>query len=328
MIDGAIETGFPLRPSRLRLARTLGVIVLLVALLPLTGVLSAPSRAFAAEKKVDLGTADSYAVLAGSTMTNTGPSVLNADLGLSQGSAVTGFPPGQVRGTKHVTDAAASKAKSDLTIAYNDAASRATTASKNGDLVGQTLVAGVYTSAKALGLNGTVTLNGQNDPNSVFIFQVGSTLITGSRSRVAFINGAQSCNVFWQIGSSATLGTNSDFAGTIMARTSVTLNTGTTLNGRALARNGAVTLNNNVVTSSACRTAAVVQSESARESTSASQSATVSHETTNSGTGGSLASTGSGRLTPVIGIGGALLLLLGGTLLAVAYIRSRPKRRH
>jgi hypothetical protein len=220
----------------------------------LVGLLSLPFPASAAEAPVGLGTAASYSVLGGQTVTNTGPSTLSGDLGVSPGTAITGFPPGTVGGATHAGDAQAAQAQSDLTIAYDDAAGRAPTASVAGDLVGQTLTTGVYNSTGPLALSGTLTLDGQGDPNAVFIFQIASTLITASASNVNVINGAQACNVFWQVGSSATLGTTSSFVGTIMALTSISVTTGATVEGRALARNGAVTLDDNVFTTTACDT--------------------------------------------------------------------------
>ncbi|MDX3537160.1 ice-binding family protein, partial [Streptomyces sp. MB09-01] len=201
---------------------------------------------------MNLGTATNYAVLAGSTVTNTGPTVINGDLGLHPGTSVTGFPPGIVNGTQHITDAAAAQAKSDLVIAYNDAASRGPGTATPPDIGGLTLAPGVYTASSTLNLTGTVTLDGQNNPEAVFIFQIPSTLITAPNSVVALINGANACNVFWQVGSSATLDTNTQFKGNILALTSITLNTGAVLEGRALARNGAVTLDTNTITRAAC----------------------------------------------------------------------------
>ncbi len=212
--------------------------------------------AFAAQAPVGLGTAASFAVLAGSTITNTGPSVISGSVGLSPGTAITGFPPGTViNGTEHAADAVALQAQSDLTTAYNSAAGRTpVTVESNPDLGGDNLAPGVYKGTSTLSLTGTVTLNGENDANSVFIFLAGSTLITASSSTVSLINGASWCNVFWQVGSSATLGTGSTFVGTVMALTSGTLNTGATVMGRMLARNGAVTLDDNVFTQPACTT--------------------------------------------------------------------------
>ncbi len=228
-------------------AATMGVLIVAM-------VVWVPARANAAESPIGLGTAASYVVLGGQTVTNTGPSVLHGSLGVSPGSAITGFPPGIVSGATHAGDAAAGQAQSDLTIAYDDAAGRAPTASKAGDLVGQTLPGGVYHSTGPLALSGTLTLDGQHDPDSVFIFQIASTLITASASRVSLINGAQACHVFWQVGSSATLGTHSSFTGTILALTSITVTTGTVIHGRALARNGAVTLDDNTITRPTCTT--------------------------------------------------------------------------
>ena len=208
--------------------------------------------ALAAQPPVGLGTADSFAVLAGQTVTNTGPTTINGDLGVMPGSAIPGFPPGKVNGAIHAADAVALKAQSDLTTAFNDAAGRTPPALLSADLSGLTLTAGVYKAPGALGLTGALTLDAQGDPNAVFIFQAASTLITASASHVNMINGAQPCNVFWQIGSSATFGTTSVFVGTVMALTSISLNNGVTLQGRALARNGSVTLINDTITAAHC----------------------------------------------------------------------------
>ncbi|WP_237565760.1 ice-binding family protein [Ornithinimicrobium cerasi] len=217
-----------------------------LALVVMTGV-----GPVAAVPRVGLGTAAGYAVLAGSTVTNTGPSVINGNLGVSPGSAVTGFPPGLVNGEIHAADAPAGIAQNDLTIAYNDAAGRPTDVTITADLAGQTLTPGVYTGA-TLALNGQLTLDGANETDPVFIFQAASTLITGSSSSIVFINGADACDVYWQVGSSATLGTATAFAGTVMALTSITATTGVTVQGRLLARNGAVTLDTNTITVPTC----------------------------------------------------------------------------
>ena len=215
-------------------------------------VLTLATSAGAAQAPVGLGTAGSFAVLGGSTVTNTGPSVVNGDLGLSPGTAVTGFPPGTVNGTIHATNAVAGQAQSDTTTAYNDAAGRIPAATVSADLGGQVLSPGVYKSASSLGLTGDVTLDAQGNPSSVFIFQAGSTLTTASSSRVVLTNGADACNVFWQVGSSATLGTNSSFKGTILALTAISLTTGATVDGRMLARNAAVTMDTNTITRGTC----------------------------------------------------------------------------
>ena len=212
------------------------------------------SAAQAGPPPVLLGTADSFAVLAGSTITNVGPTVINDNLGLHPGSAVVGFPPGTVNGAEHVSDAAAQQAKTDLTTAYNDAAGRPSSATSPPDIGGRTLTAGVYRTGPvaSLGLTGRLTLDAQGDPRAVFIFQIPSTLVTASDSSVRLVNGAQACNVFWQVGSSATLGTRTAFQGNILALNSISVNDGGTVNGRLLARTGAVTLIHDTVTRSRC----------------------------------------------------------------------------
>jgi hypothetical protein len=205
-----------------------------------------------AASPVPLGTADNFAILAGSTVTNTGPTVVNGDLGLSPGTSVTGFPPGTVNGTQHIADGVAAQGQTDLTTAYNNAAAQSPTGTVSADLGGQRLAPGVYRSASSLGLTGALTLDAQGNANAVFIFQAGSTLTTASASSVNLVNGAQACNVFWQVGSSATLGTASSFRGSILALTSITATTGATVDGRVLARNGAVTLDSNTITRTRC----------------------------------------------------------------------------
>lgn len=205
-----------------------------------------------AQPTVNLGTAASFAVLAGSGITNTGPTTIIGDVGTFPTTSETGFGTVTIIGTNHAGDAVTQGAKTDLVIAYNDAAGRVPFTVVAGDLGGQTLTPGVYQSASSLGLTGTLTLDAQGDPNAVFIFQMGSTLTTASASSVVLINGAQACNVFWQVGSSATLGTGSAFQGTILALTSITATTGAVVNGRLLARNGEVTLDTNTITVTIC----------------------------------------------------------------------------
>ncbi|MBC7639361.1 MAG: DUF3494 domain-containing protein [Rhodoferax sp.] len=239
--------------------------------------------AAAAQAPVALGTTGSFAVLAGSSVSNTGPSVINGDLGVSPGTAVTGFPPGLVNGVTHSADAVAAQAQADLVTAYNDAAGRASTATVSADLASQTLVPGVYTGG-ALALNGTLTLDAQGDPGAVFVLRAASTLITGSGSVVALVNGADACNVFWQVTSSATLGTSSVFAGNVLALTSITADTGAVVSGRLLARNGAVTLDRTTVTRSTCATATVAPTATATVAPTASPTATSTPTTTPSAT--------------------------------------------
>ena len=191
----------------------------------------------------------SFAVLGGSTVTNTGPTVVNGNLGVSPGSAVTGFPPGIINGALHTADAAAAMAQSDLATVYNKLANTACNTDLSGqDLGGLTLTPGTYCFSTSAQLTGTLTLDAQGNPNAVFLFKIGSTLTTASASSVLLINSASSCGVFWQVGSSATLGTGTALQGNIVALASITLNTGANATGRLLARNGAVTLDSNQVT--------------------------------------------------------------------------------
>ena len=236
------------------------------ALLTLIATIALAGTAGAATS-VPLGSTDAFAVLAGTTVTNTGPTVLNGDLGVSPGNACTGFPapctgggPGVVNGTIHAGDAVAGQAQVDLTAAYNNAAGQPVTATIPTQLGGTTLGPGVYDSAAGdFNITGTLTLDGQGDPNAIFIFKTASTLVTqAGNSQVNLINGAQSCNVFWQVGSSATLGTNTLFSGNVLALTSITATTGATIDGRLLARNGAVTLDSNTVTRAVCAAPAAV----------------------------------------------------------------------
>jgi len=199
-----------------------------------------------------LGTAGNYAVLGGSTVTNTGPTVINGgNVGVSPGSAITGFPPGSVAPpyTLHGADAEAEQAQNDLTVAYNAAVGLPNTQDLTGqDLGGMTLLPGVYAFSTSAQLTGMLTLNNLGDPDAEFVFKIGSTLTTASNSSVVTINGGADggCGVIWQVGSSATLGTGTAFAGHILAQDSITLTTGASiLNGSALARTGAVTLDDN-----------------------------------------------------------------------------------
>jgi hypothetical protein len=202
------------------------------------------SGALGATATVGLGTAASFSVLAGSTVTNTGPTTMFGDLGLYPGTSVTGQP--LVLGQTHVDDQVAIEAKNALTTAYTNAESRPPSGSAGTQLAGQTFSPGVYKASESLLLSsGSVTLNAEGNPDAVFIFQIGSTLITGSNTTVSLVNGAQACNVFWQVGSSATLGSGTHFVGTIMASASITANTAATIHGRLLARTAAVTLEDN-----------------------------------------------------------------------------------
>ena len=194
-------------------------------------------------------------MLGGSTVTNTGSSVITGDVGVSPGSAITGFPPGViVNGTTHAADAVALAAQNSTTLAYTLLAGQPCTQDLTGqDLGGMVLTPGVYCFSTSAQLTGILTLNAQGNSAAVFVFKIGSTITTASNSSVVMINGGVRCNVFWQVGSSATLGTGTSFAGNILALTSITLNTGAAVfNGRTLARNGAVTLDTNTVTLVGC----------------------------------------------------------------------------
>lgn len=216
-----------------------------------TGALAlmlAPTAATAAttiDGPIDLGTAAPFSVLAASTVTNTGLSVINGDVGLSPETSITGFPPGVINGTVHATDTIAAQAQADLTTAYNVAAGLTPMASGLGDLTGASLTPGVYAGGE-LSLSGALTLAGTAE--SVWIFQAASTLTIGSGARITMTGEASVCNVFWQVGSSATIGSSAQFVGTVMADVSVTAQTAATIEGRLLARTGAVTLDTNLIT--------------------------------------------------------------------------------
>jgi type VI secretion system secreted protein VgrG len=213
-------------------------------MLPLVG-------ASAAQAPVGLGTAGSFAVLAGSGITNTGPTTITGDVGTFPTPSMTGFGSVTLHGTDHAGDAVTQQAKTDLTTAYNTAVAATPTTAVPTELGGSTLTPGVY-GGPTLGITGTLTLNTLGDPNAVFVFKAGSTLITAASSSVIVLNGATACNVFWQVGSSATLGTGSRLVGTVLASTSISAGTGATVQGRLLASNGAVTLDTNTITRPTC----------------------------------------------------------------------------
>ena len=237
----------------------------LLAIVGVAALVCGASPALAATT-VNLGTAGNFAVLAGTAVTDVPTSTISGDVGLSPaaGSNYAGLTAAEVTGTIYAVDifgpsgsvnnpSLLTTAKKDLTTAYNDAAGRTPVTTIATELGGTTVIPGVYDSdAGTFLITGTLTLDAQGDPNAVFIFKTESTVITAPDSVVKLINGAQPCNVFWQVGSSATIDKNSIFKGNILALTSITLNTGATISGRALARNGAVTMDNNKIIASTC----------------------------------------------------------------------------
>jgi type VI secretion system secreted protein VgrG len=206
------------------------------------------------QQSISLATVSTFAVLASTTVTSTGASVIVGDLGLNPGSEVTGFPPASLTGVAHVADGVSLQAQTDLTAAFLDAAGRVANAIVSTDLGGQTLQPGVYKSLSSMSLTGPVplTLDGGGHPDAVFIFQAATTLTTGSASSVQLIGGASACNIFWQVGSSATLA-GSAFEGTVLSLASITATTSAGVHGRLLARTGAVTLDTNAVTLPLCQ---------------------------------------------------------------------------
>ncbi|MEU8200039.1 ice-binding family protein [Streptosporangium sp. NPDC049046] len=201
---------------------------------------------------VSLGTATNFAILAGRTVTNTGSGVVTGELGVSPGSVTTGFPPGVMAGAVYAADPVAAQAQTDLATAYRNVVGLRGTASLPAQLGGTTVKPGVYNSVSgAFQLTGELTLDGQGNPNALFVLRAPG-LITAPASTVTLVNGAQACNVFWQVGGSATLGAGSVFAGNLLALTSITTADGTTVNGRLLAREGSVSMDDTTVTRSAC----------------------------------------------------------------------------
>ncbi len=228
-----------------------------IVTLSLFVMMAMPGTSIAAQPTVNLGTTSTFAVLAGSTITNTGTTTINGDVGgdvgLFPGTVFTGQDSASISGTVHLADTVAIEAKNDLVTAYDDANGRTPVTRIPTELGGTILTPGVYDSADGtFQITGTLTLDAQGDPDGVFIFKIASTLITASSSNVNLINSARFCRTFWAVGSSATLGTNSNFVGHILAMTSITANTGASVQGQLLARNGAVTLDNNTITNGIC----------------------------------------------------------------------------
>ena len=234
----------------LRRGRLAGIALAMVVIFALPGAAQAAP--------VDLATAGPFVVLGGTTVTNTGPSVLNGNLGVSPGTELKGFElPAVVNGVSHATDEVAAQAQLDLTNAYNVAAGQPVLPQNDlsgTDLGERKLGPGIYRYNAAALLTGALTLDAEGDPNAQFVFKIGSQLTTESASSVLLVNGASPCNVYWQVGSSADLGTTTAFQGNLMALTSISLKNGATVLGRMLARNGQVSLINNVLTRPLCAT--------------------------------------------------------------------------
>ncbi len=275
-------------------------------------VISSPLPAVAAQPTVGLGSTSNFAVLAGSAITVAGANGVTTVSG-SAGSDMGSHPTGTFTGAENVVtegtiysaaESIVEVAKTDLVTAYDDAAGRIPAETVTADLGGQTLVPGVYKSDSTLGLTGALTLDGGGDPNAVFIFQAGSSLTTASGSSVVLLDGTQACNVFWQLGESATFGTTTQFVGHVFALTSITANTGATFNGQLLARNGAVTLDNNTITNDLC---AAVTPPTPPEDTTVD--------------GGVLPDTGAIEWAAVFALGAAVLLV--AAIIAATRFRRR-----
>lgn len=224
---------------------------ILVALLSAAGGPSSHAMTLPGAFAPSLGSAQSFAVLASSTATNAGATVIIGDLGVSTtGGSVTGFPPGTITGTIHAGDVVAAYAQGDVTRAYNALAGQACSVDLTGqNLGGMTLAPGVYCFSSSAQLSGKLVLDAQGNPRAVWVFRIGSTLTTATNASVVVIRGGRAGNAFWQVGSSATLGTGTAFKGNILAYSSITLVSGASLFGRALARAGAVTMDTNSVAS-------------------------------------------------------------------------------
>jgi hypothetical protein len=234
---------------RLRIALPALGLLVLASLLALTLARASGAAATA----VQLGNADAFAILAGAGITNTGPTTVSGDIGTFATTSFTGSASVTQSGTNHAGDSVTQNAKNALVTAYNDAAAQGPTSPIVGlTLGGKTLTRGVYNSGSTIDLTGTVTLDAQGDPDSIFVLQAGSALTTATSSSVALINGARPCNVFWQIGSDATLGVGSTFVGTLLVQNSIVLATGAVVTGRVLASVGSVTLDTNTIAKPAC----------------------------------------------------------------------------
>ncbi len=298
----------PLDFTRGRVA-LVGIAVCLVVTLFLVAI---PIAANAAP--VGLATAQPFVVLGGAGVTNTGPSVLNGDLGVTPGTSLSGFgAPAVVNGATHENDAVAAQAQADLTTAYNVAAGQPIAPGDEltgVDPGGLTLSPGAYGYSTSAQLTGQLTLDAHGDPNAQFVFVIGSTLTTASASSVVLTDGASPCNVFWKVGSSATFGSGTAFQGNVMALTSISLDSGVTILGRALARNGEVTLINDVLTQPGCATETSTTPTSTETTTSTSGGTATTTSTVANGGAGSTAKKPKGKSakTPAKAAGTATLV--------------------
>ena len=290
-----------------------------------------PLTANAQQGPIDLGVAQSFAVLAGQGVTNTGFTVVTGDLGTHPNPAVDNFPPGIVNGAIHQADDVALEAQTALTAAYLDAADEIPVTTIDTELGGETLNPGIYNSLSGtfeISVGQTLTLDALGDPDGVFIFKMATTLVTFDSSDVNLIGSASACNVWWQVGSSATLGTNSNFAGNILALTSIQVQTDAVVEGRVLARNASVTLDDADIDASACIVAAPSPSPSPSPPSSPSPpggpgtGTPPPSQVTRVPSGGP--ETGEG---PVDGLGAVALFALGGALLAAGAATFAIRRR-
>lgn len=286
-------------------------------------VASTGQAANAVALPVPLGTAAGFAVLASTTVTNTGLTAISGDIGVNPGSAVVGFPPGiQTAGAAYIADPVSLQARTDASNAFTSASGQAGPTNIPVELGGTVRLPDLYESGGAFTINGTLTLDGGGDPAAIFIFRSASTLITGSASTVTLINQANPCNVFWIVASSATLGTTSTISGTILSATSISAATGTTVNGRLLALNGAVTLDATTVTSTGCSAVTVnpgtgITIEAAATATAAAEAARLAAEAA-----ARLAATGV-ESDAALWVGGGALLAGGFMVLLGSRRRSR-----
>ena len=284
--------------------------IAILLMLSMIIVLMMPLSFDASEVRVNLRSTASFAVLAGQTITNTGSTVINGDaggnVGVYPGSAFPGQTLATIAGEVHLSDAVAEQAKQDLVLAYDDAAGRIPTATfteTDNQLGGKTLTTGVYAFGHATTANLTASspliLDAQGDPEAVFIFQSTSDLVTASGSQIQLINGAKFCRIFWQVSSSATLGTNSHFIGHIFALTSISVQTGATIQGQLLARNGSVTLDSNIITNGLCATVGETETETTTNNSTATETSTTA-STMASTTASTTASTAASTIASTI----------------------------